>query len=227
MLPCLMDTYSLSGFYREGFPLLQECMSAVTTVLDRSVPDLAQHFEGISVHPTGYLHQRYMTLFIMCLPLPTVLHLWDGGLCLGSQLFLPISVTMLSTLKPALLNKSFEDILCFLRTTAQGVDKEIEASSLGLRLLRESLSLELPPDIAQELTEAARPHCEEAKSSSTKADSSSATWDDPLVCCPQFLYGDIFFRCKPMRYVHIMLVVAWPRCVGLMLTAATNSSTHL
>eukprot|EP00392_Amoebophrya_sp_AT5.2_P009018 g9046.t1 len=73
----LMELRGLKGFYKDKFPMLRVYLKAFDRLLEEQLPDLREHFRSEGVQPAVYLHQWFLTLYINCLPLQTVLVIWD------------------------------------------------------------------------------------------------------------------------------------------------------
>ena len=70
--------------------------------------------------PHSYLHQWFLTLYINCLPLETVLVIWDVVVCEGLHVLLNITLSLLKVLQSVLLKLEFEDIVKFFKTMKAG-----------------------------------------------------------------------------------------------------------
>merc|ERR1719158_2186298 len=118
MLLSLMSDGCLSGFYRRHFPLLRRFLWAFDELAKQHLPELQAHFAQEGVQHAVYLHQWFLTLYINCLPLPTVLVFWDTMMCGGDglQAILPITISLLQVLQDVLLSLPFEEIVRFFKT---------------------------------------------------------------------------------------------------------------
>ncbi|TEB19967.1 Rab-GTPase-TBC domain containing protein [Perkinsus sp. BL_2016] len=81
LLRVVSPAAGLRDFYRDGFPLLMN------------------HLEKEGISPSLFLHQWYLSLFVNCLPFPTVLILWDSQLLVkqASLITIPKGVLRLLT----------------------------------------------------------------------------------------------------------------------------------
>lgn len=150
MLVCLMEVGKLNGFYKEKFPLLRLYLSAFDVLLAETVPELREHFIAENVQPEVYLHQWFLTLLINCLPLPTVLIIWDVIVCDGLPRILSITVAILKVLEGALIHMHFEDIVKFFKAMKSG-DDESSATKIGHLLIKQSNQIDIPPHILEKL----------------------------------------------------------------------------
>jgi len=151
MLTCLMEDQCLSGFYMEKFPLLQQYLHAVHQLIDNLVPDLRDHFRSENLQPTDYLQQWFLTLFINCLPMPTVLIIWDSLICNGLHVLLSSSLALLQAVKHILLTMPFEDIMNFFRVIKVCKD-DSDAVTIGQLLMKKGSHVEVPTTILDQLT---------------------------------------------------------------------------
>jgi hypothetical protein len=153
---CLMDYDSLRDFYRDGFPLLMKYTIAFYELMRIEVPDLFSHFEKEGVSPSLFLHQWYLSLFVNCLPFPTVLILWDSIVADGLPVILSLSISLLKVLKNVLLKMDFEQIIKFFKTMRNG-DEECDAQIIGQLLVKQASQISIPKEILKTLSAPAPP----------------------------------------------------------------------
>merc|ERR1712107_734356 len=134
------------GFYKEKFPLLRVYLKAFDRLLEEQLPALRDHFRNENVQPAVYLHQWFLTLFINCLPLPTVLVIWDVVVCEGLHVLLTVTLSLLKVLKSVLLKLEFEDIVKFFKTMKTG-DEDCDATMIGQLLIRQSSRITLSENV--------------------------------------------------------------------------------
>jgi len=150
MFVCMMDDRNLNGFYKEKFPLLQSYLSAFDQMVAETIPDLRDHFVEEGVQPAVYLHQWFLSVFVNCLPLPTVLIIWDVIMVDGFLVILPIALSLLKVLKHVLMPMPMEEIVRFLKAMKAG-EEECDASIVGQLLVKQSHTVEMPPHISSQL----------------------------------------------------------------------------
>lgn len=153
---CLMDYDSLRDFYREGFPLLMKYTVAFYEMMRLEIPDLFGHFDKEGVSPSLFLHQWYLSLFINCLPFPTVLILWDSVISDGLPLVISLSISLLKVLKNVLLKMDFEQIIKFFKTMRNG-DEECDAKIIGQLLVKQASLITIPKEVLRTLTASSPP----------------------------------------------------------------------
>lgn len=147
----LMDYDSLRDFYRDGFPLLMKYTFAFYELMRVEIPDLFSHFETEGVSPSLFLHQWYLSLFINCLPFPTVLILWDSMITDGLPVILALSISLLKVLKSVLMKMEFEQIIKFFKTMRNG-DEECDAQIIGQLLVKQACLITIPKDLLRTLS---------------------------------------------------------------------------
>lgn len=148
----LMDYGKLNELYMEKFPLLHRYIRAFDLLMEESIPELREHFLAENLDPAVYLHRWFLTLFINCLPLDTVLVIWDVIVCDGPPVMLSISVALLKVLEDVLIQMNFEDIVKFFKTIKLGdYDNECDGTVIGKLLIRQSDTIDIPPHVMQEL----------------------------------------------------------------------------
>uniref|UniRef100_A0A0G4IEI6 Rab-GAP TBC domain-containing protein n=1 Tax=Chromera velia CCMP2878 TaxID=1169474 RepID=A0A0G4IEI6_9ALVE len=149
MLTCMMDFYGMEGFYREKFPLLRLYLKEYNRLAKEVIGEVHDHFEHEGVFPAVYLHQWFLTVFINCLPLQTVIILWDFLICRGLPGMLQIALALLKVLRGALLKLHFEDIVKFLKSMKTGGDcNEI---MIGRLLIRQAEKITLRETVERSL----------------------------------------------------------------------------
>jgi hypothetical protein len=147
---CLMDYDGLRDFYKDGFPLLLRYTVAFFDLMRSEIPDLHKHFEKEGITPSLFLHQWYLSLFINCLPFPTVLILWDSIICEGLPVILSVSVSLLKVLRNVLLKMEFEQIIRFFKTMKNG-DEECDAKIIGQLLVKQAALITIPKTLLRSL----------------------------------------------------------------------------
>ena len=151
LLVCLMDYDSLRDFYKEGFPLLMKYTIAFYELMREEIPDLYAHFEKEGISPSLFLHQWYLSLFINCLPFPTVLILWDSIICDGLPVVLSLSISLLKVLRNVLIKMEFEQIIKFFKTMKNG-DEECDAKIIGQLLVKQACLISIPKHVLRSLS---------------------------------------------------------------------------
>jgi len=147
VLVCLMEDLGLCGFYREQFPLLIRYEEAFEELVAEGLPDLARHFAKVNLQLTDFLHQWFLSLYVHCLPFPSVLIIWDRVMCEGPHVLLLVALALLDSIRNVLLTKQMDEILDLLRSLKQ-CHSEREAEKAGSLLVRRSYTLNLPDHIA-------------------------------------------------------------------------------
>eukprot|EP00747_Dinoflagellata_sp_TGD_P002563 gnl/TRDRNA2_/TRDRNA2_104781_c0_seq1.p1 gnl/TRDRNA2_/TRDRNA2_104781_c0~~gnl/TRDRNA2_/TRDRNA2_104781_c0_seq1.p1 ORF type:complete len:325 (+),score=49.75 gnl/TRDRNA2_/TRDRNA2_104781_c0_seq1:164-1138(+) len=143
----LMEDRCLNGFYKEKFPLLNVYLQAFDQLFSESVPELKKHFSRENMEPAVFLHQWFLSLYITCLPLPTVLMIWDGIVCNGLHVILPIAVALLKVLEGILSTRPYEAIVAFFKSMKRGSTDGADAVRTGWLLTKQSNDLVIPKSI--------------------------------------------------------------------------------
>jgi len=151
VLTCLMDEIGLCEFYKEGFPLLRNYLSACDELMAEAAPGLLDHFAKEGVELSMYLQQWFLTLFIDCLPLPLVVAIWDAIICEGLPVALQVVVSILTSLEEPLLSMRFQDIATAFKTLRRHSDREGEwkAFEAGHLLVRQASRIQVPARISE------------------------------------------------------------------------------
>eukprot|EP00397_Hematodinium_sp_SG-2012_P020535 GEMP01021160.1.p1 GENE.GEMP01021160.1~~GEMP01021160.1.p1 ORF type:complete len:325 (+),score=43.79 GEMP01021160.1:292-1266(+) len=150
MFVWMMEYNGLNGFFKDRFPLLCHYLRALDVLVEQSIPALRSHLKKEHVEPAVYLHQWFLSLFVTCLPVPTVFVLWDAIICDGLPMILPITVALLNVLKNVLLTMGFEDIVRFFKTMKTG-DEGCDATHIGQLLVKRSYRMDITRPMIDEL----------------------------------------------------------------------------
>ncbi|GIX65523.1 GTPase-activating protein, putative [Babesia caballi] len=124
----LMKEFGLAEFYLPSFPLIQkyiqgECacevlcspVAAFEALTEDMWPDLHRHFQSEEISVAVFLHQWFLTMFVVILPLRTVVALWDYMLYNGLSSVLAVALGLLYLLAPQMKQLKFEGIMGFLK----------------------------------------------------------------------------------------------------------------
>lgn len=157
---CLMGDIGLSGFYREGFPLLCHYLRICSRLLSDADPELSRHLatagsaDGCAEKAdcTMYVQQWFLTLFVDCMPLSMVVIIWDAIFCEGLHVILKVALALLRGLRGELLSMHLHDIVRFLKSmrSYSDEDSDLKAFDVGLQLLRAAQQITLPEISAEE-----------------------------------------------------------------------------
>ncbi|KAJ1608295.1 TBC domain-containing protein [Cryptosporidium canis] len=112
----ILETYGLSGFYKDQFPLLTKYIQAFDVLFQSNIPKLWRHFQDEGIYDPVYLHPWFLTLFVSTLPLKTVVIIWDYLLANGLQSLIAIAIALLKTLESALIGQPMENIIQFFKS---------------------------------------------------------------------------------------------------------------
>lgn len=112
----ILETYGLSGFYKDQFPLLTKYIQAFDIMFQTNIPKLWKHFQDEGIFDPVYLHPWFLTLFVSTLPLKTVVIIWDYLLANGLQSLISIAIALLKTLESSLIGQSMENIIHFFKS---------------------------------------------------------------------------------------------------------------
>jgi len=130
VLARLMEDCGLSGLYQEGFPLLEQYMGTFDVLMDELMPELRRHFEREGVQSSDYAQQWFLSLFVYCLPMQTVLQIWDIVMCNGLPHLVLAAIALLSSVKEVLLAKQQEEIMAFFKSMKLG-EEDLASLEIG------------------------------------------------------------------------------------------------
>ncbi|ORM40572.1 EVI5-like protein [Babesia sp. Xinjiang] len=109
----LMKEFGLAEFYKPSFPLIQKYIRAFEALAAEMWPDLHQHFQREEISVAVFLNQWFLTMFVIILPLRTVVTLWDYILFNGLSSVLAVSLGLQYLLAPQMKQLNFEAIMTF------------------------------------------------------------------------------------------------------------------
>ncbi|GBE62362.1 GTPase activator [Babesia ovata] len=120
----LMREFGLAEFYMPSFPLIQKYIQAFEALTDDMWPDLHKHFQQEEISVAVFLHQWFLTMFVIILPLRTVVALWDYILYNGLSSVLAVSLGLQYLLAPQMKQLKFEGIMSFLKNIKDADSKD-------------------------------------------------------------------------------------------------------
>jgi hypothetical protein len=176
----LMEDCGLRELYSEGFPLMHKYVEDFQFFMDELLPELQQHFNREGVQPEHYLHQWFLTVFACCLPMQTVLLLWDSFMCNGLETVVLAAVALLSSVKEVLLVMQREEIMQFFKRMKLSEEEEGEFA-VGRWLVQHLELLIAEPYVQRRLGISAQPPRASSPNNSArrrKTDESSNVLDD-------------------------------------------------
>lgn len=146
----LMEDCGLAGFYKEGFPLLDQYVQTFDVLLGELAPGLKRHFAAEGIQSSDFLHKWLLSLFIGCLPLQTVLLIWDMVMCSGLPHLVLAAIALLSSVEEILLAKNREDIMQFFMYMKQS-EEEVSAIEVGRYISKQMGRLGSMPSVQSQL----------------------------------------------------------------------------
>jgi len=126
----LMEDCGLKGLYSDDKPLLEQYVQMFDQLMEELLPELKNHFDNEGVQSSEYIKQWFLSLFVYCLPLETVLLIWDSVMCNGLHHIVLAAIALLGSVKEVLLAKQHEEILQFFKSMKRGED-ELTAAEVG------------------------------------------------------------------------------------------------
>lgn len=76
-LVCAIDSLGVQSYYMDGMTLLRVDMQVLSNVLAQKCPKVSNSFQKNNVELMPICAEWYLTWFSRCLPIPTVLRVWD------------------------------------------------------------------------------------------------------------------------------------------------------
>jgi hypothetical protein len=150
VLVCLMQRYGLAGFFQECFPLAQLCTETCEHLMSENAPVLKMHLKEQGIDSSLYLHEWFLTLFVNCLPLPTVVAIWDAIMIEGLLIIVPVAICILQALEGCSLTLRSEDVLTFFKAIRDS-DPHAPGPLHASNLMARAYKLHVPHEIMAEL----------------------------------------------------------------------------
>ncbi|KAI8364612.1 rab-GTPase-TBC domain-containing protein [Blakeslea trispora] len=114
----LMETYEMRTMFTLNMEGLQVRLYQFHSLLKEILPDVANHFDNLNVHPAMYASQWFLTLFAYAFPMSLVERIYDIIFAEGAaETIMRVSIAMLKRSQQILLNEvpaEFEHILDFV-----------------------------------------------------------------------------------------------------------------
>ncbi|EPY25136.1 rab-like GTPase activating protein [Angomonas deanei] len=116
------ERYKMRELFKPGFPLLQQFFYQFKRLLARLLPKLSKRFEELSVDPSFYASQWFLTLFVYHFPFRALLRIWDIFFCEGWKIIFRTAIALLKWEQKKLLSLPFEELLPTLKSIQDGKD---------------------------------------------------------------------------------------------------------
>jgi len=91
-LVCAIDGLGVEGYYAEGMVLLRADMLVLQEILNQKCPRVAERFRGQNIDLMSICSEWYVTWFAKCLPVPTMLRVWDALFFEGFKVMFRVSL---------------------------------------------------------------------------------------------------------------------------------------
>lgn len=114
--------YKMRELFRPGFPLLQQFFYQFKKLLARLLPKLSKRFDELSVDPSFYASQWFLTLFVYHFSFRALLRIWDVFFCEGWKIIFRTGLALMKWEEKRLLALPFEEVLPALKTLQDGKD---------------------------------------------------------------------------------------------------------
>ena len=111
----IMFAYNLRDLYRENFEQLQLRFYQLNRLLEKTMPDLWQHFQQVGLETHMFASQWFLTLFSAKFPLFLVFRVLDVFMLQGVETIFQVSLALLMMVKRELLAQDFEGIMKYFR----------------------------------------------------------------------------------------------------------------
>ncbi|GBG30994.1 TBC1 domain family member 1 [Hondaea fermentalgiana] len=121
----LSSPWSMCELYKPGMPGSQLLLAQFDALLQRYVPDIAQHLEKEMIVPSMYATQWFITVFTYNFPFDVVVRVWDIFLFEGWCIVHQVALAILKVNRKALLSRRFEQILEFFRDIPPTLDPQV------------------------------------------------------------------------------------------------------
>lgn len=111
-LVCGIDALDVAGYYTEGMTLLRADMRALGVVLAKKCPRAMEKFSATGVDLMALSSEWFITWFANCLPVETVLRVWDTLFLEGFKILFRVAIGVFKLVESEIVGcASFEDIM--------------------------------------------------------------------------------------------------------------------
>ncbi|KAL7422049.1 hypothetical protein Q5752_003822 [Cryptotrichosporon argae] len=112
---------ALKTYYAKDRQAARADMRTFEVLLAQTVPDVAKLFQELGIETRSFLEGWWMTLFIRCLPWPTVMRIFDAVISEGPRFLLVASLTLLAVSRERLLDlpRAAPAVIAYLRSPPQ------------------------------------------------------------------------------------------------------------
>jgi hypothetical protein len=107
-----IDYLGVEEYYTEGMTLLRADMVVLSSVLERKCPKVARAFRVSGVELMSFCSEWYITWFSRCLPVSTILRVWDTLFFEGFKVLFRVALGVFKRTEQEILRcGSFENIM--------------------------------------------------------------------------------------------------------------------
>lgn len=111
-LACGVESLGVEGYYTEGMTLLRADMDVLTSSLMQKCPKVGNNFQKQSVELISICSEWFITWFAKCLPVPTILRVWDTLFFEGYKVLFRVALGVFKRAEPEVLQcNSFDAIM--------------------------------------------------------------------------------------------------------------------
>mmetsp|Transcript_33368 Transcript_33368/g.92117 ORF Transcript_33368/g.92117 Transcript_33368/m.92117 type:complete len:393 (-) Transcript_33368:110-1288(-) len=111
-LTCVIDRLGIEDYYSEGMTLLRADIAVLSGVMAQKCPKVARVFRDYNVDLLSICSEWYITLFAKCLPMSTLLRVWDTLFFEGFKVLFRVALGVFKRAESNILECScFDDVM--------------------------------------------------------------------------------------------------------------------
>lgn len=111
-LVCAMESLGVEGYYTEGMVLLRADMRVLAMLLEQRCPKIATQLNKHRVELISICSEWCITWFAKCLPIPTMLRVWDALFFEGFKVIFRVAIGIFRRVEAQLIScECFEHIM--------------------------------------------------------------------------------------------------------------------
>lgn len=145
-LVCAIDSLGVEGYYTEGMTLLRADMRVLTSLLFQKSPKVARHIQEQGVELESFCSEWYITWFAKCLPVSTILRVWDTLFFEGFKVLFRVAVGVFKLVEPQILKcPTFDEVMEHAKGWSRHIvehNELLKASFAGIPILRREALLQ-------------------------------------------------------------------------------------
>jgi len=111
----LCTKYEMESVWKPGLPGLPKCFFFLDRLLEENMPKVHRHMKELSLNPSLFSTEWFMTVFLYNLPFQFALRIWDIYLFEGFHFIFAVGLALIKIFHDKILQMNFEDLFQFMK----------------------------------------------------------------------------------------------------------------